>query len=78
MGHFFHAETVGRQNALPGCPNLGGAADVAEDDQKIQLFIHAFNQIKEARCQARRWNLLESAGHGPKIQPISPKRTGAG
>lgn len=23
-------------------------ADVGEDDQKIQLFIHAFNQIKEA------------------------------
>ena len=27
--------------------NPGGAADVAEEDQKIQLFIHAFNQIKE-------------------------------
>ena len=26
---------------------IGGAADVAEDDQKIQLFILAFNQIKE-------------------------------
>lgn len=29
------------------CQVLGGAADVAEDDQKIQLFILAFNQIKE-------------------------------
>ena len=38
----------------------GGAADVAEDDQKIQLFIHAFNQIKEAviRQAARFWQWL--------------------
>lgn len=33
---------------LPAAEASGGAADVAEDDQKIQLFIHAFNQIKEA------------------------------
>ena len=35
--------------------NPGGAADVAEDDQKIQLFIHAFNQIKEVPRPQRGW-----------------------
>lgn len=49
--------------------NPGGAADVAEDDQKIQLFIHAFNQIKEvprpwARPQ-RGW--VKLAGSGGRI-----------
>ena len=43
--------------------NPGGAADVAEDDQKIQLFIHAFNQIKEVpRPQRGRVKLAGSGG----------------
>jgi len=34
---------------LPAADTSGAVpADVGEDDQKIQLFIHAFNQIKEA------------------------------
>ena len=37
------------------CQVLGGAADVAEDDQKIQLFILAFNQIKEVEVRCGIW-----------------------
>ncbi|CAJ1413529.1 unnamed protein product [Effrenium voratum] len=33
---------------VPVTETAGTAGDVAEEDQKIQLFIHAFNQIKEA------------------------------
>lgn len=33
---------------LPAVDQGGSPGDVAEEEQKIQLFIHAFNQIKEA------------------------------
>ena len=51
-------------------PSSGANADVGEDDQKIQLFVHAFNQIKEVAGPVCDWHhdvvALSTRGHRRK------------